>query len=549
MKNNIKKKINEDRERKKQAIKLLEEMDVPDIKCGLGSWTPRWLQVFATKEMYLIGYCIVGLVIGMFFTYSVSTISTLEKRFKLSSIMLAGNDVSQILLSILVAYYGNYGNRPKWLGIGVLSASFSCFLAAVPHFIYGPGEDAVMLAQSLSTTSSNSSTGDQSTIITNKNDLCYAPFIGDCSEGGSDFNSGNIGPVIILFLSEFFVGVAVTVFYSIGLIYLDDNVNKKDSPLYYVRVCGPVLGFFLGSKCLSIYIDPKYKPNISLRDPRWLGAWWIGVASLVASVFGFGVSGIVIKIFRPGPRFITGYSCFLTIFGSIAMFGLMFIGCPKLEVVGPNYNDIGTCNENCDCSDRYSPVCSEDGLTTFYSACYAGCTIVNSSAAPVEYLNCACVKSTENAPLLNSMEHAADIYQVSNTTSMGGKTIQGYCPETCDTFFYYILLTTIARAIDSTGRIGGTLVYLRSIEEHDKGLAMGVSTVLISLFSFIPAPIIMGAVVDSSCIIWDNTCGQKGNCWLYDSDKFRILIHVVPAVLMLISLLGDIFVFINSRRP
>ncbi|RXG68111.1 Solute carrier organic anion transporter family member 5A1 [Armadillidium vulgare] len=369
----------------------------------------------------------------------------------LYSIMLAGNDVSQILLSILVAYYGNYGNRPKWLGIGVLSASFSCFLAAVPHFIYGPGEDAVMLAQSFSTTSSNSSTGAQST-ITNKNDLCYAPYIGDCSEGGSDFNSGYIGPVIILFISEFFVGIAVTVFYSIGLIYLDDNVNKKDSPFYFFNrflvltcvllVCGFFILFFPRTLPSTLYKQIKriekqeekpLRPDINkqfllhyidlAKEKQRFTKPLQSVASLVASIFGFGVSGIVIKIFRPGPRIITGYSCFLTVFGSLAMFGLMFIGCPKLDVIGPNY---------------------------------------------------------------------------------------------------------------------------KSIEEHDKGLAMGVSTVLISLFSFIPAPIIMGAVVDSSCIIWDNTCGQKGNCWLYDSDKFRILIHVVPAVLMLISLLGDIFVFINN---
>ena len=63
--------------------------------------------------------------------------------------MLAGNDVSQILLSILVAYFGNYGNRPKWLGVGVLSAAVSCFLSAVPHFIYGAGRDATDLALSL----------------------------------------------------------------------------------------------------------------------------------------------------------------------------------------------------------------------------------------------------------------------------------------------------------------------------------------------------------------------------------------------------------------
>lgn len=42
-----------------------------------------------------------------------------------------------------------------------------------------------------------------------------------------------------------------------------------------------------------------------------------------------------------------------------------------------------TCTEGCGCSDRYSPVCSSDGLTTFYSPCYAGCTTANTSASPV----------------------------------------------------------------------------------------------------------------------------------------------------------------------
>ena len=30
---------------------------------------------------------------------------------------------------------------------------------------------------------------------------------------------------------------------------------------------------------------------------------------------------------------------------------------------------------------------------------------------------------------------------------------------------------------------------------------------------------------DSACRIWDSDCGEKGNCWLYDSDQFRIAIH------------------------
>ena len=43
-----------------------------------------------------------------------------------------------------------------------------------------------------------------------------------------------------------------------------------------VRVLGPVMGFMLGGKCLSIWIDPTQDPKIDQMDPRWLGAWWLG---------------------------------------------------------------------------------------------------------------------------------------------------------------------------------------------------------------------------------------------------------------------------------
>lgn len=36
---------------------------------------------------------------------------------------------------------------------------------------------------------------------------------------------------------------------------------------------------------------------------------------------------------------------------------------------------------------------------------------------------------------------------------------------------------------------------LRAVAEEDKGIALGTLTVFISLFAFIPAPIIMGAII------------------------------------------------------
>ena len=39
----------------------------------------------------------------------------------------------------------------------------------------------------------------------------------------------------------------------------------------------------------------------------------------------------------------------------------------------------------------------------------------------------------------------------------------------------------------------------------------------------------MSCVSDSSCLIWDNNCGKEGNCWLYDSDRFRKNMHFYTA--------------------
>lgn len=60
--------------------------------------------------------------------------------------MLSGNDISQVLLAIFLSYYGTFGHRPRWLGVGVMFTAASCFSAALPHLMYGPGQDAIDLA-------------------------------------------------------------------------------------------------------------------------------------------------------------------------------------------------------------------------------------------------------------------------------------------------------------------------------------------------------------------------------------------------------------------
>lgn len=83
-------------------------------------------------------------------------------------------------------------------------------------------------------------------------------------------------PLILIFLSQFVLGIGNTLYYSLGQTYLDDNTKQRNTPLmlsyaFAMRMFGPVLGFGFAYLTMRIYIDPTKTPIISSDDPRWLG--------------------------------------------------------------------------------------------------------------------------------------------------------------------------------------------------------------------------------------------------------------------------------------
>ena len=90
-----------------------------------------------------------------------------------------------------------------------------------------------------------------------------------------------IVPLVLIFFSQFVLGIGNTLYYSLGQSYLDDNTKKTNSPMLFayamsLRMFGPVVGVVLGYVSLNLYIDPTKTPLITNKDPRWLGAWWFG---------------------------------------------------------------------------------------------------------------------------------------------------------------------------------------------------------------------------------------------------------------------------------
>nr|CAD7260666.1 unnamed protein product [Timema shepardi] len=208
-------------------------------------------------------------------------------------ILMSGNEVSQVFLSLAMSYHGGRGNRPLWISWGVTFSAISCFILALPHLVYGPGKDAIALTEEfLDTTVLNSSipkTNDRALLCSgNRTASAY------CQE---DVSGGehSLMPLILIFFSQFVLGIGTTLFHSLGQTYLDDHTKKTNAPLLLgmvlsLRMLGPAAGFAFSSFCLSLYIDPTLTPVIKPTDPRWLGALVVGLWGLPGSVTYFPTS-------------------------------------------------------------------------------------------------------------------------------------------------------------------------------------------------------------------------------------------------------------------
>ncbi len=83
----------------------------------------------------------------------------------------------------------------------------------------------------------------------------------------------------------------------------------------------------------------------------------------------------------------------------------------------------------------------------------------------------------------------------------------------------------------------------------DKSATNGIIGTLLSLFAFIPAPLVFGYIADSSCSIWEvNSCGKRGNCWLYDQAKFRNRYLGVAVIFMALGSLFDLLLIFYADR-
>ena len=50
------------------------------------------------------------------------------------------------------------------------------------------------------------------------------------------------------------------------------------------------------------------------------------------------------------------------------------------------------------------------------------------------------------------------------------------------------------------------------------------------LLGYIPSPVLVGAVVDTTCLLWRKSCGVTGACSVYDIDNLSDMVVAMSVI-------------------
>ncbi|CAH1775633.1 unnamed protein product [Owenia fusiformis] len=296
---------------------------------------------------------------------------------------------------------------------------------------------------------------------------------------------------------------------------------------------------------------PKFIESQFSISASWAGML-VGFATIPAGGGGTLFGGYLVKKLKLKCRGIIKMCC-ITSSISLLLLLIFFIQCNDIPFSGINtsYNngmsefspeDINlnsTCNTGCNCvRERYNPVCGSN-KKMYFSPCYAGCTAIKEGSKT--YLNCSCLATSNSSLTLSS----------GNITT---EVTEGKCASDC--IMLYVFLPVFALIIFFTfmTTMPALSCTLRCVAEEQRSFALGIQWILIRCLGSIPGPILLGALIDQTCLLWQKASDEsptagEGSCYIYNNGNMSTYLMVTSLIGKALTLIFIILALVLYKAP